>query len=397
MIDRIRTNPRSMMEYSMRWLCLLFVVVIATTMLALPPMAAAAGERCFPETGFCISGPLRDYWERHGGLPVFGYPISPVFEDMVEGTWSGPAQWFERDRLEDHSADRQGVLAGRLGAWMLELQGRPWQDLPQIDGAADGCYYFAETRHSLCGAFLRAWRDGGGLARFGYPLTEPLEESLPLGDSIWTGMVQYFERRRMEEHQELAGTRYAISFGLLGRDIFGIAKALKCARADSPLRALAGERGYSCAGSLPRLRVPIAVQPFEGGAMIWVSHPAGKQATIYVVVRDQARAALVWQSYLDEWREGVPLPEHQAPPPERYAPERGFGLLWASNATVRAALGWATAPEQADRGDIEQFYVNSGPNHLTIIASPGSRRRYVLYEEPISPDRNDTAEVLGVE
>jgi hypothetical protein len=47
-------------------------------LLGLPaaPTAAQTGERCFDETGYCISGVILDYWESNGGLPVFGYPIT---------------------------------------------------------------------------------------------------------------------------------------------------------------------------------------------------------------------------------------------------------------------------------------------------------------------------------
>lgn len=214
-----------------------------------------------------------------------------------------------------------------------------------------------------------------------------------LNDS-WTGPVQYFERQRMEEHQELAGTSYEVLYGLLGRDIFAYAKALKCAQAVSPLTELAQSRGYSCAASLPRLHIPIAVQPFEHGEMIWVSHPAGKPGTIYVVFREPTTAALVWQSYPDTWDTDVALPAQPAPPPGRYVPVRGFGLLWSTNATVRGMLGRATAPEQADRGDTQRFHVNSGVNGLTGITSPGTQRQYLLYEGPFPPDRRDTAEVI---
>ena len=372
----------------------LALALLAASALLPPPAAAAAGERCFPETGWCIGGSIRTYWERNGGLAVFGYPISGVFRDYVEETWSGPVQWFERDRLEDHSAEGLGVLPGRLGAWMLELQGRRWEELPRIDGAPPGCRYFAETGHSLCGAFLRSWQQGGGLRRFGYPLSGPMEESLMLGGGIWTGTVQYFERRRMELHQELAGTPSEVLFGLLGRDILAYARALKCAKADSPLVELAQQRGYSCASSLPRLLVPIAVQPFERGAMIWVSEPAGAAGTIYVISQDRAAGVLVWKSYLDTWREGVPIPGQGSPPQGRLGPAHGFGFLWASDPEVRGALGWATAPEQADRGIAQSFYINSGSGGLIIIRSPGTRQQFLLYDRT-TPNRLYTAEIIG--
>jgi hypothetical protein len=368
-------------------------LLVASALLPLTAASSSAPARCFPKTGRCISGAIRAYWERNGELRVFGYPITDVFDDQVEGAWRGPVQWFERDRLEDHSAERLGVLAGRLGAAMLELQERRWEDLPRIARAPDGCRFFPQTGHSLCDPFLRTWQAQGGLRRFGYPLTEPIEETLMAGDTMWTGTVQYFERRRMERHEELAGTPYEILFGLLGREIFDYAGALKCAQANSPLVELAQSRGYSCAASLPRLRIPIALQPFERGQMIWVAGPAGRPGTIYVVYREPAADALVWRSEPDRWREGAALPE-QAPPPGRFAPQRGFGLLWSTDAALRSALGWATAPEQSERGDLQRFYVNSGVNRMTIVATPGARRQFLLYEGAFPADRKDTAEIL---
>jgi hypothetical protein len=73
---------------------------------------AAERTRCFQETGYCVSGPILDYWEQHGGLPIFGYPISEQRIEAVEGSWHGRLQWFELDRLDDHGLD--GVQAGRL-------------------------------------------------------------------------------------------------------------------------------------------------------------------------------------------------------------------------------------------------------------------------------------------
>ncbi len=55
---------------------------------------------------------------------MFGYPVGPQQIETNNDGWTGPTQWFERDRLEDHGA--QSVMAGRLGTYYLELQGRPW-------------------------------------------------------------------------------------------------------------------------------------------------------------------------------------------------------------------------------------------------------------------------------
>ncbi len=157
---------------------------------------AQSDARCFPETGSCISGAIRRYWESHGGLPVFGYPTGPVETMSIEG-WTGPAQWFERDRLEDHAAQGHGVLAGRLGAERLAQLGRPWAPGEGVMRTPT-CRHFPETGYNVCGAFRAYWERNGGLERFGYPITA--EQSELIGDQPY--IVQYFERRRMELHPE---------------------------------------------------------------------------------------------------------------------------------------------------------------------------------------------------
>ena len=64
------------------------------------PVAAASDQECtyYPETGHQLCFGLRDYWEAHGGLAIFGYPISAEMKD-ANGT---TVQWFERARFEYH-------------------------------------------------------------------------------------------------------------------------------------------------------------------------------------------------------------------------------------------------------------------------------------------------------
>jgi hypothetical protein len=55
----------------------LLAALLAFLILAAAPSAfAQPNDRCFPETGFCIAGPIRTYWERNGGLAVFGFPMA---------------------------------------------------------------------------------------------------------------------------------------------------------------------------------------------------------------------------------------------------------------------------------------------------------------------------------
>ncbi|NTW00543.1 MAG: sortase, partial [Oscillochloris sp.] len=54
----------------------------------------------------------------------------------------------------------------------------------------------------------------GGLAVFGYPISEPFDEDVGSG----TRQVQYFERNRFEEHPEEPAA-YRVQLGRLGAEL----------------------------------------------------------------------------------------------------------------------------------------------------------------------------------
>ncbi len=157
-------------------------------------------SRTFAETGYRVSGRFLDYWERNGGLPIFGYPISEARHEIGSDGQAYLVQWFERNRFEYHpeNAPPDDVLLGLLGIAALEQQGTDWQTFPTVETAPPGCRSFAETRHSLCPPFLGYWERNGGLPIFGYPISEPFEEQS--SDDGATSTVQYFERNRFEYH-----------------------------------------------------------------------------------------------------------------------------------------------------------------------------------------------------
>ncbi len=341
---------------------IVLALILLATLTAAIPARAQQRTRCFPETGYRVSGRILDYWERNGGLAVFGYPITEQRNETVEGTWTGPVQWFERDRLEDHTNEGLGILAGRLGARALELQGRPWQNLPRATALTEGCRFFPETGHLLCGIFRRYWERNGGLMRFGYPISEPRIETL----ESWTGYVQYFERRRMEHHTELAGTPYEVLLGLLGRDILNVNRAPACTDPIRPvafgLEARIGDSQFRhslfCPGRT-YANVPAAFQPFQHGAMIWLD--LGETGRSIIVARDAGRPAPEPSYFIasDTYREGEPLPPAGDPPPGLYVPVRGFYKLWYGSRGQGQWMGYGTAPERAERANV-QFFEGQG-------------------------------------
>jgi hypothetical protein len=63
------------------------------------------GSRYFPETQHTLSADFRYYWERHGGLGIFGFPISePYYEN------GRLVQYFERARFEYFPEDMNAFL-----------------------------------------------------------------------------------------------------------------------------------------------------------------------------------------------------------------------------------------------------------------------------------------------
>ncbi len=74
--------------------------------------------------------------------------------------------------------------------------------------------FFPETKHNIPADFYAYWKANGGLAQFGYPITEVFMDAI--GDDDTACKVQYFERARLEQHPEKSGTAYAIELGRLG-------------------------------------------------------------------------------------------------------------------------------------------------------------------------------------
>jgi hypothetical protein len=194
-----------------------------------PTATAQSGERCFAETGFCMSGRIRQFWEQNGGLSVFGFPIGPQQEQSIEGR-PVQAQSFERNRLELHPENQPpyDVLLGRLGADRLAQQGRDWQVVFAKSQPQAGCRFFPETGHNVCGDILAAWRANGleidgkrgkseaeSLALVGLPLSDLVTETSSDGK---TYQMQWFERARFELHPENQPP-YHVLLGLLGNEL----------------------------------------------------------------------------------------------------------------------------------------------------------------------------------
>ncbi|MFS8530153.1 pectinesterase family protein [Sphaerobacter thermophilus] len=176
------------------------------------PAEPKAGCIFFPQTQHNLCAGFRSYWENFGGLATFGYPVT---EEFVENGLT--VQYFERARFEWHPGvwpERYDVLLGLLGRDMTAGRGDEPPFQRANPGAADSCTYFEATGHNLCFGFRSYWEAFGGLAIYGYPISEEFVERNPDTGELYT--VQYFERARFEWHPGEFPPRFDVLLGRIG-------------------------------------------------------------------------------------------------------------------------------------------------------------------------------------
>ncbi|HEX6289882.1 MAG TPA: hypothetical protein VFZ66_11855, partial [Herpetosiphonaceae bacterium] len=186
----------------------------------------------FPETGHTVRGRFLQFWRQHGGLAVFGYPLTEELQEQGR-----TAQYFERQRFELHPENRApyDVELGLLGVEILAARGIDWRTQPTSPGRVAGCAYFEVTRHNVCNqqggsGFLSYWTTHGlefdgrtgksfaeSLALFGYPITEPYQYTNSSGDTV---QAQWFERARFEWHPNNPRA-FSVLLGRLGAELLG--------------------------------------------------------------------------------------------------------------------------------------------------------------------------------
>ena len=76
------------------------------------PDAVARGDcRLYRQTNHAVCYAFRDFYNRNGGLRIFGYPLS---DEIVEG--DRVIQWFERARFEAGTYPGAGVELAAVGS-----------------------------------------------------------------------------------------------------------------------------------------------------------------------------------------------------------------------------------------------------------------------------------------
>jgi len=306
-----------------------------------------------------------DYWERHGQLDIFGYPISGEF--TLNGV---TVQYFQRARMEwrPNNAPAFRVQLGLLGS---EVHGPADPPVPNwVTPWNKRARYFYQTGHVVTEGFLDFFDRRGGLDIFGYPISEAQVEG--------GRTVQWFQRARMEWWPENAA-QWRVQLTLLGTMVY---------QGGQP----AGQAHWEPVGSFgkvwhdnPTVRdgLGYAVEEshesgatdehMQGGYFFWRQDTR----TIYTL-RNDGR----WTAYGDTWQEGRdPDRWGYIPPAGLYEPVRGFGKLWREQlGGPSGAFGWAFEPEQGFTAEIQTFerglMLENDNDEIFVLFNTGTWARY---------------------
>jgi len=191
------------------------VVILSSTLVGSSLAQTNPVNRYFDQTGCTVQGQFLVYWEEHGGLAQFGYPLTNQFYDPPR-LFSNDlplVQYFERARFEYHPENQppNDVLLTLLGS-QLYKEKYPFGASNQQPNN-NNPYFFAQTGKSLGGKLRTYWESHGGLAAQGYPISNEFQEVAVDGKSY---TVQYFERAVFEYHPENVSTAYEVLLAPLG-------------------------------------------------------------------------------------------------------------------------------------------------------------------------------------
>jgi hypothetical protein len=172
------------------WLAPLVCLALIGGAVSTPALAQSSGPY-FDETKHSVTGEMLTFYQSMRDVTlVLGYPITDLFTDNM----GKQVQYFQKGRLEYHPNAPEGkrVTMNDLGTLILQ----PARLIPVTDFSTNtpACTPYTSQYGTfyVCYAFQVFFNKHGGLAQFGYPLTNYSKE----GDLY----VQYFERARFEYH-----------------------------------------------------------------------------------------------------------------------------------------------------------------------------------------------------
>ena len=252
----------------MRTIWGLFIALLVVLLIIRPGgvTAQTGGARYFPETGHWVNGEfLRAYESVADPLLVYGYPITGSFQS--QSCSQKPCltvQYFDHVRFEQHPENppESHIIISSLGDFQHTMDGTAV--VAAIPSNSNACRLIYQDPQKagipVCYAFLKFYDTYGGIAQFGYPISEV---------EIREGrLVQYFNYARFEWHPENpSGQRVTLTD--LGQIFFS--------ETEDPIYLLPNQDDNAAT------ILSLQVHAFVSQAVI---PPMGMQ-TLYAVVQDQ--------------------------------------------------------------------------------------------------------------
>lgn len=189
-------------------LVLVLALALSTVAPAAAPALANGNWRYFGETGCWVGAEFLTFFDKRGGVDIFGFPIdNATIEDGLT------VQYFQRARMELHpeASAAYRVQLGLLGQLLLGRIDPPvtHDRLPAVGDRNHE--YFPDTGQVVSYAFLEYFRARGGVDVFGYPIS---------AQAVENGVtVQYFQRARLEWRPGNPEA-YRVQPGLVGSEYY---------------------------------------------------------------------------------------------------------------------------------------------------------------------------------
>lgn len=246
-----------------RWLWVVLILTLVGGLHSGVSFAQGGDTRYFPETGHSVSG---EFLLQYESLPnpelIYGSPITGRFTAADNGR---EVQYFERARFElnlDPLLDLR-VVVSPLGEYLFEIENPGTRQTLAVNEAT--CERIPADGAAVCNSFLTFFYENGGIAVFGYPISE----------AEWRdGMyVQYFDRACFEWHPELLPGEPVV-LGNVGERYFY--------HVENP-----SQRSVVVDDFIPdaeKIVLELRAHVFVGQAVI----PSKGHQTVYVVVQDQS-------------------------------------------------------------------------------------------------------------
>lgn len=245
------------MRNIIRWITAALVFMLAASFAWKGAFAQAPEEEYFAETGHWVTGEfLKTYRNVSDPLRLYGLPITDHFTDSTLGV---EVQYFEKVRFELHPEAHPDlrVKISDLGSLIYE----PGPEISN-QGRTQPCRTYSETGYTVCFDFLEFFDQHGGVAQFGYPISNMEDRD--------GRIVQYFYKARLEWRPEMPyGQRVVVSD--LGRRYFYI-------RGESLKRL-----GSSLENNAPQVILDLKTRAYPLRALA----PQEGTQTIFVIVQDQ--------------------------------------------------------------------------------------------------------------